>query len=448
MNAEKRMNLQFSKTLEYDINALITIYPFFAGIMNKSQIVLNNKMRTHAALIVNSKGFVLFLNPRKMMTSTRKERLFVYLHEISHYIYDHYLLVIGSVKARKLDMGVVNLCLDADLNYNLDKEPELQTPFWVIMPEYFNLPNGLHWEEYYDIVIRKGNKIKITPRHEELMDQQKNDQPQEFNKDLFRDDHTSFSDGDGDNGDGGDSQSTSLAPDFEDLHEMWKENEKLDNDTKKQIVKNSIKDAVDRAAGKVPGFLQTQIQTILKPKINWIGPLRNVFQRSIKSSSVYSWLYQSRIDPDGLLMGKKQDQKTNVILLADTSGSMRDEELERIYAEADAIRKTNEAEITVIEFDSAIQNVYKFDRNVKPTFKGRGGTDFKMVFEFIENNGDPSKWAKIPRNPDLVICMTDGGDVAPDRPKFQVLFLITEHGRKPVDKNREVPTWASFIQVS
>ena len=79
--------------------------------------------------------------------------------------------------------------------------------------------------------------------------------------------------------------------------------------------------------------------------------------------------------------GLTKKYKGKIAVCVDTSGSMSDEDLTRCYAEIHKISQTTPVEIVVIEADSNISRVYKFDAKKKPSFSGRGGTAYQPAID-------------------------------------------------------------------
>ena len=72
----------------------------------------------------------------------------------------------------------------------------------------------------------------------------------------------------------------------------------------------------------------------------------------------------------------------------DTSGSMSNEDLERIMVEIFDIIGSRKCEVTIIECDAEIQRVYKACsvKDVSFDIQGRGGTSFVPVIEYVNAN--------------------------------------------------------------
>jgi predicted metal-dependent peptidase len=99
-----------------------------------------------------------------------------------------------------------------------------------------------------------------------------------------------------------------------------------------------------------------------------------------------------RNDAKSKLHGVGIEAPGHIVFAVDTSGSMADEQLARLFSEVRAYRETFPCQLTVIQADAAIQSVTTYDEmdgiEIPPnvTVVGRGGTDFRPVFRWIEEN--------------------------------------------------------------
>jgi predicted metal-dependent peptidase len=97
----------------------------------------------------------------------------------------------------------------------------------------------------------------------------------------------------------------------------------------------------------------------------------------------------------------------------------------------------------VVQCDAAIADHHVYDAWEQPSphlvperLKGRGGTDFCPVFDFVAQEASgPEGW------PDLVAYLTDGLGTFPDRPPpYPVVWLLPE-------KSRVVPPFGMRIEI-
>jgi predicted metal-dependent peptidase len=118
----------------------------------------------------------------------------------------------------------------------------------------------------------------------------------------------------------------------------------------------------------------------------------------------------------------------HVVFAIDTSASMDDAEIAAIANEIAALRGSFPCRLTVLQCDAAIQSVEEFEAEDlapipnKIAVKGRGGTDFRPVFAWVEEHADAALA--------LLIYATDGyGTYPAGRAPFPCLWIITANGR-------------------
>jgi predicted metal-dependent peptidase len=111
-----------------------------------------------------------------------------------------------------------------------------------------------------------------------------------------------------------------------------------------------------------------------------------------------------------------------VVFAIDTSGSMDDQTLAKLLGELRAFREAFPCRVTLLQADAAIQEVRVFEAMdgvevpQRMAMKGRGGTDFRPVFEWLAREA-----------PDAVLLYaTDGFGAFPQgAPPSPVLWLLT-----------------------
>ena len=100
----------------------------------------------------------------------------------------------------------------------------------------------------------------------------------------------------------------------------------------------------------------------------------------------------------------------------DTSASISGAELAQFSIEVQNIAASYNSKVTVIECDAKIQNVYRLNRGMIPSrFKGRGGTDFRPVFEYVDEHRFLI---------DVLVYLTDlCGRFPVRKPRFPVIWV-------------------------
>ena len=80
-----------------------------------------------------------------------------------------------------------------------------------------------------------------------------------------------------------------------------------------------------------------------------------------------------------------------------------------------------ETEISLIQCDTQITKVSKYKKGTRIDIKGRGGTDFRPVFNYIK---------KKKLSPNVLVFFTDGYGPAPEKPpkSYIVIWVYPSSG--------------------
>ena len=178
---------------------------------------------------------------------------------------------------------------------------------------------------------------------------------------------------------------------------------------------NRIRDAYEasstRSSGKgrgtLPAGIEREIREIMEPKTDWRVLLNDFIQEEIAD---YSFMPPDhRFTDSPFFLPDFNDTEAvvkNILFMIDTSGSMSDEEITQAYSE---IRGAIDQFGGRLEgwlgfFDAEVVTPVPFsDKDgfsvIRP--KGGGGTDFEVIFDYVEKNMADMEIASI-------IIMTDG----------------------------------------
>ena len=185
------------------------------------------------------------------------------------------------------------------------------------------------------------------------------------------------------------------------------------------LIKNTA-EIVNRDRGTIPGEIEDILKRIneLQPaKVDWRGYVRRFVG---KSSEVYTKKTQRKRSlrfPE--FAGLKIKQRKHCLVAWDTSASVNDSELKDFHNEIYHIQRTG-VTVTMIQADSAISYIGKFDPRKDVELKGRGGTSFQPVIDYFNKHQHVYN---------CLIYFTDGGAPDPDNVKGSVLWIVTENGR-------------------
>jgi predicted metal-dependent peptidase len=179
-------------------------------------------------------------------------------------------------------------------------------------------------------------------------------------------------------------------------HEFWKQYENMDEAEKKLMekqIEHQLKDTanqVQKQRGHIPGELKELIDSLYVSEeavIDWRAYLRRF---NGMASKVYT--KKTRRKPNKRFYGNpalKIKQRKNTLVAIDTSGSVSKDDLKEFLSEIHHIYKTG-TEITVIECDAQIGNVYEYKGQFSDDYKvsGRGGTSYEPVLDYLFEHKD------------------------------------------------------------
>lgn len=213
--------------------------------------------------------------------------------------------------------------------------------------------------------------------------------------------------------------------DLDDLEGMTIED--VDGEIRKaaEKLKNSM--AMAKGHGTMrSNIIETLIADIPEVKTPWEKSFRSITQKHLARHRIKkptrpgrAVLSQKAMELTSIIWqpGRVRPRVPRVCIGLDTSGSVSQREYVRYLAEVQAMKRRTNAEIFVILCDTEIQSVSQI-KDVKEIskieFKGRGGTDFRPVFE-IANTMDL----------DLLVYLTDLMGTFPDtKPEYPVLWTL------------------------
>ncbi len=185
--------------------------------------------------------------------------------------------------------------------------------------------------------------------------------------------------------------------------------------------------ARSRAQGRLPAGIDRLIAELDAPKVDWRSLLREFVVASGKND--YSWTPpNNRYIGEGLILPRlRSSHMAPLVIGVDTSLSIGDDELAAFSAEINAIIKDTEPEwVDVVYCDADVAKTERFEPDdwpvgLKP--RGGGGTDFRPVFDWIEEQAD---------KPACVIYFTDlYGSFPETPPEVPTFWLTTEDKTAP-----------------
>jgi predicted metal-dependent peptidase len=202
----------------------------------------------------------------------------------------------------------------------------------------------------------------------------------------------------------------------------WDEMENLDEATEK-LMKAQIghqltqaADQVRKSQGTVPGEMELLIKNLnsLEPaKFDWRGYIRRFHGKSIKTYTKKSRRKFNKRTPE--FPGLKIKQQKHILAGIDTSGSVNAEELKEFFHEIHHMHKTG-SDVTIVQCDTAIAKIQKFNPHDDYEIHGRGGTDFQPVIDYYNEN--QHKYS-------CLMYLTDGECQAPENARGNILWVLS-----------------------
>jgi len=375
------------------VNQLLLKEPFFSHILSGTTRSITTKTPTaavgigdgHILLMVNAD---FFLNELK----TVSQRIAVLKHETLHLVFKHLFR-----ELKNKDHELINLAADIVVNQYIGDWELPKTAVTLNTFPDLELSPGQTIEYYYERLAALKGIISSGKNN----DKSKHPISQKALEQLY-----------------GASRHSD--------HSIWMDEKSLFNPAGlRELLENQVLNAAARSPeksyGTLPGEIRQAIEMIReqrKPKVDWKQQLR-LFASS--HGKTYVTHTMKRISKRfGTRPGIRIRRKNRVVVVIDTSGSISAETLEAFIAEVEGIRRSG-AEITIIEADCKVQNVYPYSPRKKIVVNGRGGTDFNPAFAYI-NSGKSGSF-------DACIYLTDGRAAEPDiRPRAPILWILSSDG--------------------
>jgi len=342
--------------LQQAISSLIYAEPFYGHLISKMRISKSDKIPSAGVSITDKIN--LMYNEAWIESLELIDVVKVLKHECGHILQEHIIRAkqIGATNAELHKR--FNLATDATINLH-DLVPTVEKIGGVTV-------NSLN--EKLKAMVDEANakdkgKRTFAPMEEGQMAEYYYNKINEFaeeNKDILP-------------------EGNGMGETMDD-HSTWEEssgNEEMQKEVAKQAVNESVKSC--GGIGNLPGGVAALVAELNRSQVNWKKQLRQFFVNTLKSTRIATRKRRNR--RYGILQpGHKKKPELHLGLCVDTSGSVSDEELAMFWEEMKAIYACG-VKITVIEADCVVQNVYEFEANKTPDFRGRGGTSYNPAIK-------------------------------------------------------------------
>jgi len=211
-----------------------------------------------------------------------------------------------------------------------------------------------------------------------------------------------------------------------DMHASWEEFDNLSESEKKLLkaqAEYQLKEAAEeclKSQGHLPGEIAQiykRITEVTPSKFNWRAYLRRFAGNSYVVETKLSRKKLNKRYPDA--PGMKFKPKKHILVAIDTSGSVSNDELVEFFNEIRHIHKTG-TEITVLQCDTQINSIEKYNPKKDVKVQGRGGTEFDPVLDYY------NKHSKVFT---CLVYLTDGECYTTITPRGRMLWVISSKAR-------------------
>ena len=393
-----------SEQLAIDRHKLLMKMPFIGSLLMRLDLVPVRDDRLGTAA---TNGDSVFVDIDFYAKLSAEERLFVLAHEAWHCALLHF------ARRQNRDPMIFNCAADLEIHFILTREG-LKAPF--VLP-HDPAWQGLSAEEIY-ARYEKDAKSNAGQESENIRNIREGGG---FDTHLSKGGRPEDK-----NTPGGKGEDEDYSPDIRpDAAERCRER------------LTAVIQQYQRTRGELPLGVESVVEKVLEPKINWRERLFQFVTNCYGGSR--RWLPPSRRHVwQGLYMQSSRQERLDAVVAVDTSGSTA-EDLPRFFAELGGLLNSFGAyRMAVIQCDAEIQQVETFDdltpfpADYRWKAKGGGGTDFRPVFEYVEKHPE--------LEPDLLIYITDGYGAYPEHaPSYPVMWLVTPDGKIDVPWGIQFP---------
>jgi predicted metal-dependent peptidase len=430
----------------------------------------------------------LYWDPRFLEATSSEELALVVLHEVEHLFYRH-CERLREASENRSDAATANIAKDLAVNSDLMQSKFAVPDDWM-KPERFGFPRGLAAEEYYEKLRQQ--KTPASPQepcrqqretHEDgdesrgkglgeegRQGQQPSGQgnsaqrPEDHHGELFGAGGTPTEDGNGaspkpDEQNGGNSAARPLdrsqgegGSSHDGQPRPWElpPPERGAKDSPPGYDRGEMEILVEHAArqieeherqkgiGSMPGGLSRQARKVLHPAVDPVDQLAAKVRFAVAATYGYGdYTYRKpsrRQPPGGALLPCHRRPIPSVLVIADTSGSMGENDMGlALGVVARVIRKLPDPRgVEVWTGDTHLETTQRVFRPEQVMMRGGGGTDMRaMIRDAMER----------PKAPNVVLVVTDGWTPWPDSPvKARVIACLT---RKSAAER--VPPWIDRV---
>lgn len=337
---------------------LLLKQPFFGNMATRMRLVDASEWCPTAA--TNGRDF--YYNKDFVNKLTVKKLEFLFAHEILHCVFDHF----GRVGSR--DRQLANIAQDFAVNQILvdDRIGDKITEVKICQDSKYR---GMAWEEIYDELYEKAEKIPMDQLLKQLGD--------------LLDEHIKEEEAPGAGDKEGEGKGSGVPS-------LTKEEAQAIRDEIKQAM---IQAASAAGAGKTPAGVMRLIKDLTEPKVDWRQLVRQEIQSIIRNDYSFTRPNRKSMHSGAILPGMKEATTIDVAISMDMSGSIGYEDASVFLSEIKGIMDQYEDfKINLWCFDTQIYNHKEITHDeahelIEYEPQGGGGTDFEINWEFMKENG-------------------------------------------------------------
>jgi predicted metal-dependent peptidase len=332
--------------------------PFFGNMATRMRLIDASDWCPTAA--TNGRDFYYNVDFIKKLSVKKIE--FLFGHEIMHCVFDHF----GRVGSR--DRQLSNIAQDYAVNQILVDE-RIGDKITEVKICLDNKYRGMAWEEIYDELWEKAEKISMPDLLKQLGD-------------LLDEHIKEEGPGEGDEeGEGGNGKGKPR---------MSKEEAQKIRDEIKEAM---IQSAAAAGAGKTPAGIMRMIKDMTEPKMDWRQLVRQEIQSIVRNDYSFTRPNRKSMHSGAILPGMKEATTIDVGIAIDMSGSIGTEDASTFLGEVKGIMDQYEDfKINLWCFDTSVYNHQEISQDNAHDLmdyepQGGGGTDFDVNFEFMKEQG-------------------------------------------------------------
>jgi predicted metal-dependent peptidase len=377
---------------------LMLEYPYFGTLASSLKLEKNNEILTFS-----SDGEVMFYNSEYVDKLDIGDVEFMMANGAMHTVLKHHNRNAGRT------LWLWQTATDYVVNNMLVKNG-MQAPIYANYEKKFN---GMYAEEVYELLRAEMQNDNQSSRDQETEQISEVDDVHAQNITMQKEDISSSS-----------SENTEFDLDAKEPEEFSKtpSKDELNEEMKEQF--EQVFQKLKRQ-GNLPKDLNLVIPEYFSHKVDWRELLYGYIASYAKSTYSFvppnmKYLYR------GIYLPSLSSDLLKIVVAIDTSGSVDEELLKDFLGEINSIMQSYpNYEIDLITADAKVQSheVFLPGQSLNYELSGGGGTDFRPVFEFIDQQIN---------YPTILLYFTDGmGTFPKQEPSYDVTWIMPQEKEVP-----------------